>query len=500
MRRGIILEVISFLIVLLFLYAALNKLTDYQKFVVQLGQSPLLMGLGPHLAWFVLAVEFVIPVLLVVPAWRLSGFYASFVLMVMFTIYILAILHFSSHIPCSCGGVLEKLGWREHLVFNLAFVILSALGVVLETRARGGVLRGFSRAFKSMSLILVSCMIFAVVVVAMLAYLSDRVTHTKGSFLRAFRQHALDEQVDLDIGVNSYYLAGGGRTTVYLGNHVSPLHVLSVDLLTGDTTHHALHVAGIFEQKFWSVRLSVDSPDFCFYDGVVPRIYTGNVHDWKGYRLGFDSVYFQALAPIGKRSFAIRSLFGDAREAALGKLTEISPYVTFRPDILQKQVDGFFCTAGYLHYSRKLQRLVYLYRYRNQYLVMDSVLRVISRSTTLDTNSVAKVEVATIQSTKSRVFQRPPLVVNDKSCIGGNYLFVNSALLSNNESADALDAASVIDVYDLVDTRYLFSFYLFDHHTGEKLAEFTVVGSTLIALFDTRVQLYELNAAYFPDL
>src|SRR5690606_35105893 len=105
----IILETISFLLILLFVYAALNKLTDYQKFVIQIGQSPLLMGLGPHVAWVVIAAELLIPLLIVFPITRLVGFYASFALMVVFTVYIVAILNFSSHVPCSCGGVLEKL-------------------------------------------------------------------------------------------------------------------------------------------------------------------------------------------------------------------------------------------------------------------------------------------------------------------------------------------------------------------------------------------------------
>ncbi|HYG19841.1 MAG TPA: MauE/DoxX family redox-associated membrane protein, partial [Ohtaekwangia sp.] len=136
MKRRTLLEIISFLIVLLFIYAAINKLKDYEKFVIQIGQSPLLIGLGPYIAWLVLGFELIIPVMLASGRLRLIGFYAAFTLMVMFTAYIVAILNFSSHIPCSCGGVLEKLGWQEHLVFNIAFVILSFSGVYLETVQR----------------------------------------------------------------------------------------------------------------------------------------------------------------------------------------------------------------------------------------------------------------------------------------------------------------------------------------------------------------------------
>jgi hypothetical protein len=48
----------------------------------------------------------------------------------MFTAYIIAITKFSDYIPCSCGGVLQEMGWGEHLVFNICFVLL-ALAAIL---------------------------------------------------------------------------------------------------------------------------------------------------------------------------------------------------------------------------------------------------------------------------------------------------------------------------------------------------------------------------------
>ena len=133
MKRKIAIEIISFMFILLFVYAALNKLIDYQKFVIQIGQSPLLTGLGPSIAWIVIAAEVTISILLIIPTTRLAAFYLAFGIMMMFTAYIFAILNFSSHIPCSCGGVLEKLGWGEHLIFNIIFIVLGLTGIILQT-------------------------------------------------------------------------------------------------------------------------------------------------------------------------------------------------------------------------------------------------------------------------------------------------------------------------------------------------------------------------------
>jgi uncharacterized membrane protein YphA (DoxX/SURF4 family) len=110
-KRDMAIEIISALFVLLFLYAALTKVLDYEKFRVQLGQSPLLTAFAGFVAWFIPAVEILISVLLIFSRTRLVALYASFSLMVMFTAYIVAITQFSEYVPCSCGGVLQNMGW-----------------------------------------------------------------------------------------------------------------------------------------------------------------------------------------------------------------------------------------------------------------------------------------------------------------------------------------------------------------------------------------------------
>ena len=131
--RQWLVEAICLLFVLLFVYAALSKLWDYPQFRTQLGQSPLLTAWAAELAALVPASELILVLGLVFPRTRLLALYGCFSLMVLFTAYILAILHFSDYVPCSCGGVLESLSWQEHLLFNLVFTVLAAAGVWLES-------------------------------------------------------------------------------------------------------------------------------------------------------------------------------------------------------------------------------------------------------------------------------------------------------------------------------------------------------------------------------
>ncbi len=131
MKRVVIIETVRFLFIVLFLYAAGTKLTDYDRFIVQVGKSPLLTSYADYIAWMIPCNEIVVAVLLILPRTRLLGMHAAFGLMAMFTFYIAAILSFSEELPCSCGGVLNSLGWKEHLVFNIVFTSLSIAGIIL---------------------------------------------------------------------------------------------------------------------------------------------------------------------------------------------------------------------------------------------------------------------------------------------------------------------------------------------------------------------------------
>jgi len=130
-RKALTIEIITAAFVILFVYAALTKLLDYDKSRLQLGQSPVLTQFAGIVVWLVPVVELLIALLLSTIRFRLLGLYASFTLMVMFTAYIVVITRFSDYVPCSCGGVLEKLTWNQHLVFNIVFVVLGAISILL---------------------------------------------------------------------------------------------------------------------------------------------------------------------------------------------------------------------------------------------------------------------------------------------------------------------------------------------------------------------------------
>jgi len=131
MKKSVFVDGVCVAFILLFVYAALSKLIDYQKFRVELGQSPLLTSYAGLVAWAVLSLEIIISIMLAISRFRYVALYASFTLMVIFSAYIVAITRFSSNVPCHCGGVLEFLGWGWHLILNLIFVVIAAIAILL---------------------------------------------------------------------------------------------------------------------------------------------------------------------------------------------------------------------------------------------------------------------------------------------------------------------------------------------------------------------------------
>lgn len=123
----------SLLLVLLFAYTATSKLLDLDTFEWRLAQMPHLSAHADLLQWGVPFSELTITGLLLFPRSRILGLYASFALLGLFTIYIIVVLASDHPTPCSCGGIISTLGWREHILFNGAFMLM-ALGAILQSR------------------------------------------------------------------------------------------------------------------------------------------------------------------------------------------------------------------------------------------------------------------------------------------------------------------------------------------------------------------------------
>jgi len=132
--RNVIAEVVSALFILLFIYASLSKVQEYDKFKLDLDKSPLLNSISNLIAVAVPIMELIIAAMLIIKQVQFIALHLAFMLMVAFSAYIMAILNFSPYVPCSCGGILENMSWNQHLAFNLLFVLLAGATILIYLR------------------------------------------------------------------------------------------------------------------------------------------------------------------------------------------------------------------------------------------------------------------------------------------------------------------------------------------------------------------------------
>jgi hypothetical protein len=136
LSKATIVEIISILFIILFLYTGISKLMEYGVFKEQIAENPILNPIASFIVWALPLTEFIVALMLIIPRWRLKGLYASLILMIAFTIYISGIMMFYKELPCSCGGIISLLSWKEHLIFNSIFILLTFMGVRLERQLR----------------------------------------------------------------------------------------------------------------------------------------------------------------------------------------------------------------------------------------------------------------------------------------------------------------------------------------------------------------------------
>jgi putative oxidoreductase len=135
LKKQVLHECASALLITLFLYASLSKFLDFATFQKEMMNQPFPTSWAPFVVWIIPCTEIAIAVLLIFDRTRLLGLYGSFILMGLFTVYSIAILlHFFRYVPCSCGGVIKHLTWRQHLVFNLFFLALAVGGILIQRR------------------------------------------------------------------------------------------------------------------------------------------------------------------------------------------------------------------------------------------------------------------------------------------------------------------------------------------------------------------------------
>lgn len=145
MKRSLLLDTLSLLFSVLFLYTAISKVLEHDSFVFDLSRDPMIGKTTAVILSVALPlVELAVATLLFIPKTQKYALWMTVALMSAFTIYVRWMLHNPTR-HCTCGGVLRQMSWRQHLCFNIVFTILSMTALLIHAslhhRPRTEVLR-----------------------------------------------------------------------------------------------------------------------------------------------------------------------------------------------------------------------------------------------------------------------------------------------------------------------------------------------------------------------
>lgn len=494
-RISILPKLAASFFILLFCYAAISKILDYENFEVQLAQSPLLSAYASTIAWLIIATELVIVLLLVLNSTSKIGLYSSFGLMTAFTVYIYLILNYSDFVPCSCGGILEEMGWTEHFVFNIVAMLIAATGVLLSDHEHHG--RKEKYLFRR-GIALLGMGILSAITVIMLFLSSEHIIKKENNFTRRFLMNPLTEHATLLLDNDQSYFAGYTDDSLYLGNRAYPQHLTAVS--------RSLSASKLMKIKpdyvrhpFRNIRVQVKSPHYYFYDGTVSVIYRGKLGNPNAQTISFKDAFFTQLVVLDSMNYLIRTQEAKSRLMTLGTLhLEETPTVRLYPNILSHRTEGIFDVDGHLLRNRETTKIVYAYTYRNRFIVMDAGLQVQRELSTIDTTETAAMKSIRLSDGRYKM-SAPSAKVNTSLCIYKDLLFNMSHLKGKYESANTWKKAKVIDLYHIGRPHYVGSFYMYNRN-GAELRDMIVTERYLYILIGNELIQYSVNHSLLKHL
>lgn len=329
-------------------------------------------------------------------------------------------------------------------------------------------------------------------VMLVLYYWSENRMQKENPFIRRYTPLAAGKTAEIKLDNPYYYIAGRSGSRIFLANQKAPLYVTEVDTMLKTRIEHKIELDR-YDFPFRSAEVRIAAPYFYVYDGLVPVLYKGKLSDFKGKVAVNGKTFFTGAIILDSADIAIRGQKQGTGENLLGLFNTESGRTEFRPELLEKQTDGLFDTSGTMSYSEGLQRFVYVYYFRNQYIVADNQLKLKARGRTIDTISKAKLKIVKIESSGDTKLGAPPITVNINSTVVSNLLFINSGIMGRYEIPEVWKVASVVDVYDLNKQIYLLSFYIYDVPNSGKMRNFFADNGAVYAVIGNSLHKYSFG-------
>ncbi|WP_407648366.1 MauE/DoxX family redox-associated membrane protein [Chryseobacterium formosus] len=117
-------NIINYVLIIFFSYTLTNKLLAIKSFQTNIFKTGIFnFQQAVYLSYFVLLLELSIVILLIFK--KKTGLLFSFIMMLIFTSYIIFLFANGRYEICGCGGILNGLSFKYHLIINLLITFLS---------------------------------------------------------------------------------------------------------------------------------------------------------------------------------------------------------------------------------------------------------------------------------------------------------------------------------------------------------------------------------------
>ncbi len=474
-----IASIISYFFAFLFIYTSVSKILDFEKFQVQISQSPILSPYSHFISYGVIITELVIVGLLITSKIMRMGLLAFCGIMSAFTMYIYLILNYTGSVPCSCGGIIESMSWDQHLTFNIACIILAVVAIVIT----------FKKNISSISVIKLLLMItISCFLVIILFY--PLIRKAEGNFKRKTISLFLKEERQLELPADNFYFAGNNGDTLFLANRKTPLLLKTIepkfDLIKTDTIK-----LNHYNHNFISVTINIMYPYFSVYDGKVPVIYEGKLPLLNAYDTGINRLYFSRLYLLAPQKYLFKTMLVKTNASELGILNSATQKYAIIDEILQSKQNNVFDTDGNISIDYKGQNILYTHLYHSEIISTDFNLKNIHRNKTLDSFSQADIKTKTLKNGQTKLITVPQ-EINKIQSISNQKLYNVSKIRGRDESYSDQRNNDFVDVYNLCTKQYLYSFRI-KNENRIKIKSILVTRKYLYVLSGNQITRYTLK-------
>lgn len=333
----------------------------------------------------------------------------------------------------------------------------------------------------------------AIIIIAIMGNSSDT-AEKKNGFTRHYSQVTLLNECKLNKSLTS--IVGLTEGSLYL-KAVDPrqIIVMDKDLKIRDTINPNFPLTRVIADSY---NLQVDSP-FIY-------LFANNVATVLKYQDGLPSVntiklntnIFSKSVLLSSHKIAIRVFDSSEIKQTFAIVNLGTGQIEARNPIFEGQNDGGLSTDGFLKYDSSTKSIVYLQLYRNRFFRLDTSLQLVYEGRTIDTTSsnVISVQKFSINDTMGSIMPSNPLKAINTTCfVNAGLLYIISTLKADNEDVDTFLENVPVDVYRVLDGRYLGSFYL-PKYKDNKATQIVARNSVIFALYSGAIRTFEIGHAF----